>query len=990
MEAVALTGVNHTGRRQRHAWLHVHDGAPDTMNARSIRIQGRVVDRHGHRPLEGLRVEAWDADLLVDDFVGRAERTDADGRFEIVFEPAYFAGLFGEREPDLCFRVFAGATLVARTPVVLARLRAPRADEGERVVAVELAIEPPALASVPTPSGAGVLSGRVSESDGAPALQLRVQAWALEAGVRRPLGQALTDPEGRYAIDLGAAAGGPLEVLLEVSDPQGRAQGSATAVFRPQPGEALRGALDVVLNRPRPVVLPPGPGRFVAECHLELPPDDVVERTEFERFFRFNDTYGSLQDRLLRPPAGGGHGGSGGGSGSAGAQVPPPSADEPNPLDIRTLPLAFHLPFTQTWRLQGHSRGRLVKSIALVPGEEQTVEFFTWDRVRSALESTLNTELEQQTEASGTRRDAQDVSRDIARQTGFEMSTQGKVGFTVGVVDVDLQQNTLGKGSLSEAEKSTRSAIAEATTRATQRVRNSRTLKVTESRETGREERVTRKLRNPNAGRSLTVAFFEVLAHYEITTALQREAVRLVVLIPSAELSGIRHFEGRHVREHESALRLALMDRALAGGFDAARLLEARDRACAVLCSGCDCSGTTADTSDPNWTEVLLALRKAAGTAVTLLGRKLRFPFSIAQVESIVPSEKAAGAADIRAYLFEQSLRRNAPRLVQDLAALGVDPTGAVPPSAAQVQALHVALAVLPPEAVMKLRYDPVVDGLVWGQIRDAILATLPSGDPISLAINYGIACKRADDIKASCGGFASFDDGGLVGQLAAFSSYHDNWAKALDAARQADARQAELARIAKEEREARILESFGLRETAEARERLDALLAHLNDRRNLDHYRFAVWNERAGSTDAAVMGLALAGLLDPTPVGIVGDRLAVPVRMKGHFQAFVNGSMAELLDTVHEQVQRHVLPTAALHSEAVLGDCSCIEREARERDQLQTWRQALDNQAAALEVQRLAARLVATPPLLDRDGAAKCPPLDIHVSSTARAGEGG
>ena len=47
--------------------------------------------------------------------------------------------------------------------------------------------------------------------------------------------------------------------------------------------------------------------------------------------------------------------------------------EAPHPLDIRSLPLAFHLPYTQTWKLEGYTRGRMVNSFALAPGEEQTV-----------------------------------------------------------------------------------------------------------------------------------------------------------------------------------------------------------------------------------------------------------------------------------------------------------------------------------------------------------------------------------------------------------------------------------------------------------------------------------------------------------------------------------------------------------------------------------------------------------------------------------------
>ncbi len=61
-----------------------------------------------------LRVEAWDADDLCDDFVGSA-LTDAGGGFRIAFSEDHYRGLFRERHPDLYFRVYRGPQLLKRT-----------------------------------------------------------------------------------------------------------------------------------------------------------------------------------------------------------------------------------------------------------------------------------------------------------------------------------------------------------------------------------------------------------------------------------------------------------------------------------------------------------------------------------------------------------------------------------------------------------------------------------------------------------------------------------------------------------------------------------------------------------------------------------------------------------------------------------------------------------------------------------------------------------
>lgn len=69
-----------------------------------MRIIGTVIDDETGRPLEGLRVRAFDKDLVFDDRLGEAS-TDADGRFEIGYTEAMYRDLH-ETEPDIYIRVY--------------------------------------------------------------------------------------------------------------------------------------------------------------------------------------------------------------------------------------------------------------------------------------------------------------------------------------------------------------------------------------------------------------------------------------------------------------------------------------------------------------------------------------------------------------------------------------------------------------------------------------------------------------------------------------------------------------------------------------------------------------------------------------------------------------------------------------------------------------------------------------------------------------------
>jgi len=52
-------------------------------------ITGRVIDEKTKKGIPNLRVEAWDKDLLFDDFLGES-KTDKDGKFTIELDAARF------------------------------------------------------------------------------------------------------------------------------------------------------------------------------------------------------------------------------------------------------------------------------------------------------------------------------------------------------------------------------------------------------------------------------------------------------------------------------------------------------------------------------------------------------------------------------------------------------------------------------------------------------------------------------------------------------------------------------------------------------------------------------------------------------------------------------------------------------------------------------------------------------------------------------------
>jgi Tc toxin complex TcA C-terminal TcB-binding domain/Neuraminidase-like domain/Salmonella virulence plasmid 28.1kDa A protein len=84
------------------------------MAKKTFTLKGTIVSKADKKPIEGLRVEAWDKDLLIDDLVGSAV-TNKTGKFEIKFDSKYYSEIIVDRRPDIFFKVFKGDKLVADT-----------------------------------------------------------------------------------------------------------------------------------------------------------------------------------------------------------------------------------------------------------------------------------------------------------------------------------------------------------------------------------------------------------------------------------------------------------------------------------------------------------------------------------------------------------------------------------------------------------------------------------------------------------------------------------------------------------------------------------------------------------------------------------------------------------------------------------------------------------------------------------------------------------
>ena len=77
-------------------------------------VGGKVVDTHTGNGIKGLRIEAWDKDLVFDDALGNA-LTDEKGLFNIAYRESAFSDRYSEKQPDIYFKVFLAEKLLETT-----------------------------------------------------------------------------------------------------------------------------------------------------------------------------------------------------------------------------------------------------------------------------------------------------------------------------------------------------------------------------------------------------------------------------------------------------------------------------------------------------------------------------------------------------------------------------------------------------------------------------------------------------------------------------------------------------------------------------------------------------------------------------------------------------------------------------------------------------------------------------------------------------------
>jgi hypothetical protein len=612
--------------------------------------------------------------------------------------------------------------------------------------------------------------------------------------------------------------------------------------------------------------------------------------------------------------------------------------------------------FEQTWSLQGYSRGSLVNSLTLAPEEELTIEIFTFDRRKVEEERTLTSEFERNSEVSS----MTNITSNIARELSETNQMSGDIGLglplSAGGVPVDL--NLTGSASLEvKADiQSSMEQVAEVTSRVSQRIKSTRQVKVLEARETGREDRVTRKIRNPNQGYALTLNCYEVLETYKVDTAL-KAAKQFCLLVEQPYLGGV---DIPFVLAYQDRLQQALLSKTYLAGFDAARSLYAQgwfDNASIQKAEIEEAANqSVAIMSSPKPEKPIVVIGRQLAASLTKL-------FDVDLIESagilaeyynpfdgIDVSEKDKAAAESALGLFNYAFKlKMVSSGIEDRARTYIDALENDGSEAAIVEALGSFLAGADDEWITNLKM--LAASLVSANL--ASLLTIPFPVLVPVFISLAVIENNA--------GYP-----GLVGKAKQELKAYETAASVVPPA----ADQSTAADIKTKEPPPQL---FSLQDLAMARADFDALRLHIEA--NRVYYMNQIWKaEDPNARFERFRQMGIEAFVENRLIGFIGDRGVFPLRLsaldnktrdvlKNKLTSFdptaaeTVGSGASAISVGPIQVgsQTFSLPTSAVYMDGALGQCELLEPYLVQRRDIE--RRIAQAEAELAEIRVAAAR---------------------------------
>jgi hypothetical protein len=618
------------------------------------------------------------------------------------------------------------------------------------------------------------------------------------------------------------------------------------------------------------------------------------------------------------------------------------------------MPFGLFATFEQIWQLVGYSRGELVASFSLAPGEQLTVEIHSWDKSTVKTEQELAQESELRSSEKLTQRDSLTTLQEFTRNEKLDIHADLRIGLPTSKIG-------FGAGFAMAIETTRRSQqtterIREGVAESSQSLKATRKQRIEVSREFGREQKQTQVLQNTNRCHTLDFRYFEVVSNYLVSTYL--ESLRPCLLIVYA----LPRVEPDWVLCNQDVLTQVLLDKIFLPGFDATRELRVRETVSDLMQKP---TGPPPPTLDPG-PDQSARLARAIIDSFNQLEANARdffFSMSVFMQYTGLSAETTLDNSTFNPNIVESLVYLGglSPTAIRALNQLPLDFRNNL-----GIEALRALFAAVPPAGFEPLRVPAnIAQGLKDQGWNSAVVDALLSKQYLDRE-GYSAGLDTAIAAAGTALGLTSNPASSTSGAGAAGTAPTDP--------AEAQARMADL------------------RALAEAEVTFDQLKCHIES--NLFHYAHAIWQREDPDQRALRLGTqpGLLNLIDNELLGFIGNRAAFPIRDINAVKRWID--YGPILDRTRKEIANQkvrpvlvALPAPGSMLQTVLGVCDGCEDYIQQSRLIDLRVQDAKAKQEEQEARRRQLRLDARPPDLSDPRQPVGNEITVHLDQTSAQG---
>lgn len=181
-----------------------------------------------------------------------------------------------------------------------------------------------------------------------------------------------------------------------------------------------------------------------------------------------------------------------------------------------TYDVGIMLTYQQDWSPKGHCLGEIVHSLSLLPGEEVVLEHKTWETSKTQQDTEDETSSRNTSDTKTEASDSLEVMDEMTSSEKYSISASGGIDYGIASFEAGADYSGETTAKHNEVSKSLKAQTKQYISEVSKR----RVVKISVSRESGSEEKSTRKIKNINQCHTLNANFYQICRIWKVSTKL--------------------------------------------------------------------------------------------------------------------------------------------------------------------------------------------------------------------------------------------------------------------------------------------------------------------------------------------------------------------------------------------------------------------------------------------------------------------------------------